>query len=262
MGVRQGYNHVVAAVTISVIAGLMVAVAWYYDAHLEDDPTTETSPPAANDATKTVEGVDLMPRVDYEQRPEVNISGNTNFAPAANTNTGVADDVVEVETNLTNTTAEKPEELVPTGTEDWDAYAHATAGIEFRYPQEWEVKEDYYYETAANVESVVPTLTIGKADEESDIGSTNRISINLRQADCMLVEPYDERTVSVGDVPITYYTFYDEAQVVLGTRCVEARVDGVDVNGDMASYHFVSFYDDRAVEEVFSGVVASFSVIE
>jgi hypothetical protein len=60
----------------------------------------------------------------------------------------------------------------------WNVYANPEADFTFKYPSNWEVIEDYYYESASGMKAKVRTVTLR---EKGDEDSNNWIRINPRQ---------------------------------------------------------------------------------
>ncbi len=56
-----------------------------------------------------------------------------------------------------------PTLIIPTSikTTNWKTYSNPEAKFTFKYPENWEVKADYYYQTSAGVKAVKPTIVLG-----------------------------------------------------------------------------------------------------
>jgi len=60
---------------------------------------------------------------------------------------------------------------------DWNTYSNPEAKFTFRYPKDWDIISEYFYETPAGFKSEGMTVTLEKEEKGG-------ISINLRQAMC------------------------------------------------------------------------------
>ncbi len=60
--------------------------------------------------------------------------------------------------------------------DNWKTYSNPKANFTFRYPENWEITSEYFYETLSGIKSERFTVILGKDEKE--------ISINLRQAQC------------------------------------------------------------------------------
>jgi len=60
---------------------------------------------------------------------------------------------------------------------NWNTYTNPEANFTFKYPGDWRIVSEYFYETLAGFKSKWLTVTLGKEGKEE-------ISINLRQASC------------------------------------------------------------------------------
>lgn len=60
---------------------------------------------------------------------------------------------------------------------NWNIYSNPEAKFTFRYPKDWDIISEYFYETPAGFKSEEMTVTLGKEEKGG-------ISINLRQAMC------------------------------------------------------------------------------
>jgi hypothetical protein len=61
---------------------------------------------------------------------------------------------------------------------DWLTYTSGDSSLTFRYPPDWEIIEDFVYETAGGAVADVPSITLGKIGNED---SNDLIRINPRQ---------------------------------------------------------------------------------
>ena len=61
---------------------------------------------------------------------------------------------------------------------DWKTYSNPEVNFTFKYPNNWEIIDDYFYETASGAESETRTITLQKIKDEN---SNNWIRINPRQ---------------------------------------------------------------------------------
>jgi len=66
-------------------------------------------------------------------------------------------------------------------TTDWQTYSNPKANFTFKYPNDWEIIEDYFYETAAGSKAKNPTIVLQKIGDDD---SNNWIRINQRQFNC------------------------------------------------------------------------------
>jgi len=129
-------------------------------------------------------------------------------------------------------------------------YTNDQVDISFDYSSDWEVKSEYYYETAAGEKATVPTIILGRKSDPAN-ATSNQISINLRQASCVGAGSVEYETA--GSIKVAIYTLPASAQ-----KCAEATVSGKDKNGKTTPYTFVSFFDDPIVKDVIIEVVKSF----
>jgi len=60
---------------------------------------------------------------------------------------------------------------------NWNIYTNPEANFTFKYPEDWMIVSEYFYETLGGFKSKALTVTLGKEGKEE-------ISINLRQASC------------------------------------------------------------------------------
>lgn len=134
-----------------------------------------------------------------------------------------------------------------------NSYVDQEAYFNFTLPEDWMVKESYYYETAAQEKATVPTVIFG----QEGVGDTNlnRISINLRQSSCMAGDNSTEKTENLGGITVKTIDYANNQW------CSEAQVKGLDINQKNANYLFVSYYDDLGVEKVFNEIIQSFAVV-
>jgi hypothetical protein len=63
-------------------------------------------------------------------------------------------------------------------TTNWKTYSNPKANFTFRYPKDWEIREDYFYKTAVN-----PTVIVCRKEEPTGI-YRNCIQINMPQFPC------------------------------------------------------------------------------
>jgi len=129
-------------------------------------------------------------------------------------------------------------------------YTNDEVDISFDYPSDWEIKQEYFYETAAGEKATVPTIILGRKSDSAN-ATSNQISINLRQASCMGAGSVAYE--SAGSTKVAIYTQPGSSQ-----KCAEATADGKDKNGKTTPYALISFFDDQSVKDVFIEVVKSF----
>lgn len=142
-----------------------------------------------------------------------------------------------------------PAAITPTSQTYTDYEAH----FKLELPAGWVLVDSYYYETAAQEKSTVPTVIFGQKDaKDTDL---NRISINLRQSSCMVEDSSTEKTERLGGVTVKTIDYVDNQW------CSEAELKGVDVNQKPANYLFVSYYDNLQVKAAFGKIIQSFKVI-
>jgi len=61
---------------------------------------------------------------------------------------------------------------------DWRTYTSGDHSLSFRYPPDWEIRDDFVYETAGGATADVPSIVLGKIGDEN---SNDWVSINPRQ---------------------------------------------------------------------------------
>ncbi len=130
-------------------------------------------------------------------------------------------------------------------------YTNEETDTSFNYPSDWEIKSEYYYETAAGEKATVPTIILAKKTDTGD-DDLNKIQINLRQKFCEGTASSQE---DIGGIVVKFYSFPGQT-----TQCVQAELQGKDVNGKSATYNFVSYFESSEVLDVFKGVVSTFKV--
>ncbi len=62
---------------------------------------------------------------------------------------------------------------------DWNVYSNPEVNFTFKYPKDWEITADHYYETIAGIKASIPTIVLKKISSENSV-----ISINQRQFLC------------------------------------------------------------------------------
>ncbi len=72
----------------------------------------------------------------------------------------------------------QPTKTTPIAVEQvgWNTYSNPNVKFTFQYPQNWEIRVDYFYK-----ESAVPTIVVCRKSEEKDV-MVNCIQINMPQA--------------------------------------------------------------------------------
>lgn len=73
------------------------------------------------------------------------------------------------------------EEIEKDETADWQVYSRSDVAFEFRYPKNWEITADYFYETPAGIKANIPTILFREIGNND---SNDSISINERQFSC------------------------------------------------------------------------------
>lgn len=132
-------------------------------------------------------------------------------------------------------------------------YIDTDAHFGINIPDDWTVKENYYYETAGGEKATVPTVILSQRDAENT--DLNLININLRQSFCMASDTSTEETETFGDVTVKTINYSDSQW------CSQAEVKGVDINQNHTLYNFVSNYNQIEVQEVFKEMVQSFNIV-
>ncbi|MEA2097636.1 MAG: hypothetical protein U9P70_00970 [Patescibacteria group bacterium] len=66
-------------------------------------------------------------------------------------------------------------------TSEWNIYNNPEVDFTFKYPEDWEIIADYFYETAAGSRADAPTVILRKIGNEN---VNNEIAINARQYSC------------------------------------------------------------------------------
>lgn len=136
-------------------------------------------------------------------------------------------------------------------------YTDTDCGFSFQYPSDWDIIENYYYETAGGEKANVPTIILAKKGNADT--SKNIIIINPRQGFCM--ETAD--SVKTKEVLLPNSSFVADLVSYPGQNisCEEATREGKDKNGKTADYHFYSVYDnDSGIKDIFKQVFLSFTV--
>jgi len=126
----------------------------------------------------------------------------------------------------------------------------------FNYPDGWKIQSADFYEYVDGSKALVPTIILGKVGDPNQL-----VSLNMRQAHCMFVEPYGKKTETAGTRTMTVYTYYsasDQNTVIGG--CLEAEVEALDVNGKQASYLLVAQSIEPEVKAAFHEVLKTFQI--
>lgn len=90
-------------------------------------------------------------------------------------------------------------------TEDWQTYKNDLAGFTFKYPQNWEIRNDYFYETAGGSKAEQRTVVLCDKKNETD-SIVNCIQINMPQT------PSNANTKIIGENRLNLYT--DSSEIV------------------------------------------------
>ncbi len=72
--------------------------------------------------------------------------------------------------------AKQKENLLIDETIEWNVYSNSNVNFTFKYPQDWEIREDNFYK-----ESTVPTIVVCRKSEEKYV-TANCVQINMPQA--------------------------------------------------------------------------------
>ena len=159
---------------------------------------------------------------------------------------------------ITTATSDDSNENTNSAEDCWREYGHVDAHFSVGYPCDWEVKSSEFYETADGEKAKVPTVTLGRINDTDETTNNNRIFINFRQSGCMAVEPYDMTEETVNDIKISFYTLYKSDEQTVDTWCAETEVNGYNIDYNDTTYHFVSYYNDSSIKDIFKNVVKSF----
>lgn len=90
-------------------------------------------------------------------------------------------------------------------TADWQVYKNELAGFTFKYPSSWEIRKDYFYETAGGAKADEPTVVLcDKKVKKDSMGDC--MQINMPQA------PSNEYTKTIGKNWLNLYT--DDPEIV------------------------------------------------
>jgi hypothetical protein len=88
----------------------------------------------------------------------------------------------ETESGMVSTTTRTETDYgQDTSIEGWQTYSNLETDLTFKYPKNWEIIEDYFYETAGGIKSENRTVILQKI---GDNDSNNWIRINPRQFQC------------------------------------------------------------------------------
>ena len=130
-------------------------------------------------------------------------------------------------------------------------YKNKELGFEFRYPTTWEIKEEYFYETAAGSKAKFPTILLG---EEGSTETSDYINISLRQSDCSFFYQLTPEEEYVNGSKVK--TFTDQN---LGT-CIEASVKAKDKDGKTRTHTFMTASQDEDAQNIFKQLIDTFKI--
>ena len=135
------------------------------------------------------------------------------------------------------------------------SYTSDSCGLSFKYPKDWEVKQNYFYETAEGEKATQPTIVLGSIKEENT--TKNYVNINMRQASCAGLDRAAKNSEPIDADSDIYIDFtYDLDQKI---TCAEIELDGFDKNCKNTTHHFVSrFVSDSGIKEIFKDIIKSY----
>lgn len=111
--------------------------------------------------------------------------------------------------------------------EDWQIYKNDLADFTFKYPMEWEIREDYLYETGGGTKAEHRAIVLcDKKNEKNSSGDYSMkdcIQINMPQA------PENERTKKIGD---NYLNLYSDALEII--KIYEKVADSFQITDESA----------------------------
>ena len=130
-------------------------------------------------------------------------------------------------------------------------YENKEVGFEFRYPTSWEIKENYFYETAGGSKAKFPTILLGSKNSNDE---NEYIRSNLRQADCSTFHQFTPEEEYINGNKVKTY-----AVEATGT-CVEAEVKAKNKDGKEGPYIFLTYAQDKNTQNIFKQLINTFKV--
>lgn len=107
--------------------------------------------------------------------PDIGPSGLLVYSYDVNTDSGAPEIIEALLSTFTILDSSTAIGDIPT---DWRTYSGGDSSLSFRYPSDWEIKEELIYETAGGAAADVPSITLGKI---GNANSNEWIRINPRQ---------------------------------------------------------------------------------
>ncbi|MDD5627013.1 MAG: hypothetical protein PHW01_03350 [Patescibacteria group bacterium] len=136
-------------------------------------------------------------------------------------------------------------------------YLNEACRFSFHYPNDWEIQSAEFYTMLDGTKADFPTVILVRDEAPND-----KIALNMRQAFCMTVEPYDKKTESAGARKVNVYTYYSADRKTKIGGCLEAEVEALNMKGKTVTYTFISQSDDSIVLSAFKEAVKTFQVIK
>ncbi|MFA4880272.1 MAG: hypothetical protein WC650_01425 [Candidatus Doudnabacteria bacterium] len=137
-------------------------------------------------------------------------------------------------------------------------YLNEACRFSFYYPSGWEIKSAEFYTMLDGTKADFPTVILGRSGSSTN----DDIALNMRQAFCMTVEPYDKKTESAGTREVNIYTYYSADRKTKIGGCLEAEVEALNMKGKTMTYTFISQSNDSIVLSAFKEAVKTFKVIK
>lgn len=157
---------------------------------------------------------------------------------------------VQTTATPTATTSASPS---PSSSSNFSTYQSDCCGFSFDYPNDWEIEDYYFYETAGGEKANIPTIIL-KRKSDPKTAERNKIWLNMRQTECD-VPGSSKSTETAGSVTVNVYTLSGSPDV-----CLQATVIGQDTNGQKADFDVVSFYNETMVKAAFKTIISTFQV--
>jgi len=131
-------------------------------------------------------------------------------------------------------------------------YINDECSFSFRYPTSWEIEEEYYYTTAADIEAYVPTIVLKEIGETD---TKNWITINPRQSDCDIFITPNKEEIYIGSSKVISFSSSDGSD-----KCIEAEVSAKDKTGKNTTFHWISFTQEEEIQQIFKHIIDRFEV--